>query len=105
MGSLQLLEIKLQTGSFIPRLVQLILHLNFKEAAVSLSGAERKEPGPQLAAFANLIKFPPISTTPTIPPPQLVFMETLLIYHGTAWLLVALKTTNKCRLLDRSTKR
>lgn len=37
--SLQLLEIKLQTGSFIPRCVQLILHLNFKGVAVSFCRA------------------------------------------------------------------
>lgn len=58
--SLQLLEIKLQTGSFIPRRVQLILQLDFKEAAVLLCGAM---PRPQLAAAAKPIKSPPTGHT------------------------------------------
>lgn len=58
--SLQLLKIKLQTGSFIPRRVQLILQLDFKEAAVLLCGAA---PRPQLAAAAKPIKYPPTGHT------------------------------------------
>lgn len=61
--SLQLLKIKLQTGSFIPRRVQLILQLDFKEAAVLLCGAAPRQPRPQLAAAAKPIKSPPTGHT------------------------------------------
>lgn len=83
--SLQLLEIKLQTSSFIPRRVQLILHLNFKEEAVSLCGVRQKRQRLRLAGFANLIKFGyQLSLQP-----QLVFMDMLLIYYTIGWLLEA----------------
>ena len=87
--SLQPLEIKLQTSSFIPRRVQLILHLNFKEVAVSLCGARQERQRPRLAGSANLIKFPPIGYTNYPCKPQLVFMEMLLIYYTIGWLLEA----------------
>lgn len=61
--SLQLLEIKFQTGSFIPRCVQLILQLGFKEAAVVLCGAAPRRPGLQLAAAAKPITSPPTGHT------------------------------------------
>lgn len=61
--SLQPLEIKLQTSSFAPRRVQLILHLNFKGVAVSLCGAWQERQRPRLAGSAEPIKFPPTGYT------------------------------------------
>lgn len=78
--SLQLLEIKLQTGSFIPRRVQLIPRLDFKEAAVLLCGAAPRRPRPQLAAATNPIKSPPTGHTGHPGKRQLVFMEMPLIH-------------------------
>lgn len=57
------LEIKLQTSSFTPRRVQLILHLNFKGVPVSLCGAWMERQRLRPAGFADLIKFPPTGYT------------------------------------------